>query len=89
MAYARNLVVAESEEEKSLDVEVISAYELTAEQSDRLKTALNRKFEKEITIESRVDSALIGGAIVRAGDVVIDGSVRGKLAKLAENLVSI
>ena len=77
-----------AEEEKSLDVEVISAYELTAEQAERLKTALNRKFEKEITIESRVDSALIGGAIVRAGDV-IDGSVRGKLAKLAENLVSI
>ncbi len=78
-----------AEEEKSLDVEVISAYELSDAQSSALKVALNKKFEKEISIESRVDSGLIGGAIIRAGDVVIDGSVRGKLTKLAETLVSI
>jgi F-type H+-transporting ATPase subunit delta len=37
-------------------------------------------------MESVVDRALIGGAIIRAGDTVIDGSVRGKLAKLAETI---
>ncbi len=78
-----------AEEEKSLDVEVVSAYELSEAQSSALKNALNKKFEKEISIESRVDSSLIGGAIIRAGDVVIDGSVRGKLTKLTETLVSI
>jgi F-type H+-transporting ATPase subunit delta len=75
-----------AEELKNLEVEVISAFELTNEQSERLKQALNKKFEKEISIETRVDKSLIGGAVIRAGDMVIDGSVRGKLKKLAETL---
>ena len=75
-----------AEEQKSLEVEVISAYPLTDAQGEALKQALNRKFDKEISIESRVDTSLIGGAVIRAGDMVIDGSVRGKLHKLAENL---
>ncbi len=76
-----------AEEQKSLDVEVISAFELTEAQSESLKSALNRRFEKDITIETRVDASLIGGAIVRAGDMVIDGSLRGKLNKLADTLI--
>lgn len=75
-----------AEEQKSLEVEVISAYPLSDTQSEALKQALNKKFEKEIAIESRVDHSLIGGAVIRAGDMVIDGSIRGKLQKLAENL---
>ena len=75
-----------AEEQKSLEVEVISAYPLSDAQSDALKQALNRKFDKEISIESRVDQSLIGGAVIRAGDMVIDGSIRGKLHKLAETL---
>ena len=78
-----------AEELKSLDVEVISAYPMSEAQSEALKVALNRRFEKEISIESRVDESLIGGAIIRAGDMVIDGSVRGKLIKLADTLVQI
>lgn len=78
-----------AEEEKSLDVEVVSAYELSEEQRTALRASLNQKFDKEITIETRVDASLIGGAVVRAGDVVIDGSIRGKLGKLAETLTAI
>ncbi|MDG2278963.1 MAG: F0F1 ATP synthase subunit delta [Pseudomonadales bacterium] len=78
-----------AEEEKSLDVEVISAYEMSEAQNEALKVSLKQKFEKEITIETRVDTSLIGGAVIRAGDVVIDGSVRGKLAKLAETLIAV
>lgn len=78
-----------AEEERSLDVEVISAYPLTEEQNATLKEALKRKFDKEIAIEARVDERLVGGAIVRAGDTVIDGSVRGRLNKLVERLVAI
>ncbi len=78
--------ILRAEEQKSLDVEVISAFDLTEAQSENLKAALNRKFEKDISIETRVDASLIGGAIVRAGDVVIDGSLRGKLNKLADTL---
>ncbi|MEM6999808.1 MAG: F0F1 ATP synthase subunit delta [Pseudomonadota bacterium] len=75
-----------AEEQKSLDVEVISAYPLDDAQTQALKSALNAKFEKEISIESRVDQGLIGGAIIRAGDMVIDGSVKGRLQKLGEAL---
>ena len=81
--------VLKAEEEKSLDVEVISAFALTDAQSEALKTSLKQKFEKEISIEARVDEGLIGGAIVRAGDTVIDGSVRGRLNKLVERLVAL
>ncbi|HTO56710.1 MAG TPA: F0F1 ATP synthase subunit delta, partial [Pseudomonadales bacterium] len=41
---------------------------------------------REIQLSARVDESLIGGAIIRAGDTVIDGSVKGKLDKLAETL---
>ncbi len=78
-----------ADEERSLEVEVVSAFELSDSQADALKQALYSRFEKEISIEARVDKSLIGGAIVRAGDMVIDGSIRGKLNKLAETLVQI
>jgi len=81
--------VLRAEEERSLDVEVITAFDLSSEQSESLRQALSTKFSKDITIESRVDASLIGGAVIRAGDTVIDGSVRGKLTKLAETLVQI
>jgi F-type H+-transporting ATPase subunit delta len=70
-----------------LDVEIVSAFELTQAQSDTLKSALHAKYSKEINISSRVDQGLVGGAIIRAGDIVIDGSVKGRLTKLVETLV--
>lgn len=81
--------ILRAEEEKSLDVEVISAYPLTETQSEALRAALNKKYDKDINIEAKVDDSLIGGAIIRAGDMVIDGSVRGRLNKLTETLVQI
>ena len=78
-----------AEELRSLEVEVTSAFPLTDEQSAELKSALNRRFNKDITIVASVDKTLLGGARIRAGDVVIDGSVRGKLTKLAETLVQV
>jgi F-type H+-transporting ATPase subunit delta len=52
-----------------------------------LRKALHAKFNKDITIEATVDASLVGGAIIRAGDIVIDGSVKGRLAKLVDTLV--
>ena len=60
--------------------------ELTESQSEEIKNSLKARFDKEISIEAKVDESLIGGAIIRAGDLVIDGSARGKLTKLAETL---
>ncbi|GMG86061.1 F0F1 ATP synthase subunit delta [Biformimicrobium ophioploci] len=80
--------VLKAEQEKSLDVEVISAHALSAEQTQRLVESLGRKFDREITLQGSVDESLLGGAIIHAGDTVIDGSVRGRLAKLAEAMNS-
>lgn len=75
-----------AEAERVLEVEVISAYELSEEQSERLRNALQRKFEREVSLTGRIDPDMLGGAIIRAGDTVIDGSLRGRLDKLAEAL---
>ena len=74
-------------EERNLDVQVRSTYPLTDAQAERLKDALQAKFGKAVRLTSEVDAKLLGGAVVRAGDTVIDGSVRGRLDKLAESLV--
>ncbi len=73
-----------AEAERVLEVEVISAYELSEAQSNALREALQRKFDREISLTGRTDPHLLGGAIIRAGDTVIDGTVRGRLDKLAE-----
>jgi F-type H+-transporting ATPase subunit delta len=78
--------VRKAEEEKILEVEVVSAYELSPEQSNKLRDALQRKFDREVNLTGRVDPHVLGGAIIRAGDTVIDGSIRGRLDKLAETL---
>ena len=75
-----------AKEEESLDVEVVAAFDLTESQAEDIKSTLNKKFDKQINIEARVDKTLIAGAIIRAGDLVIDGSARGKLIKLADAL---
>lgn len=75
-----------AEEESTLDVEVISAFELLAEERERITTALVARYSREVQMTTKIDQALIGGAIIRAGDTVIDGSVRGKLNKLEETI---
>ncbi len=75
-----------AQEQASLEVEVISAYPLDDAEQKRLIETLGRRFEREIRLTSRVDESLLGGVVIRAGDTVIDGSVRGKLEKLSESL---
>lgn len=75
-------------QEKSLDVEITTAFEVSSEISDKLASALKARLQREIRLATSVDQTLIGGAIIRAGDTVIDSSVRGKLKKLAEAMNS-
>lgn len=72
--------------ENRADVEVISAVPLTDEQKKAYAKAMQRRLGRDVVIRPRVDATLIGGAVVRAGDLVIDGSVKGRLAKLAASL---
>lgn len=77
-----------AEQEKSVDVEVTSAFALSTEQQDKLAKVLSARLSREVRLHAAEDATLIGGVVIRAGDLVIDGSVRGKIAKLAEALKS-
>lgn len=77
-----------SEAERTLKVNVRAAAPLGNEETAQLKEALKRRFGREIQIEQSVDPDMLGGAIIDAGDVVIDGSVRGRLARLGQALAS-
>jgi F-type H+-transporting ATPase subunit delta len=67
-------------------VQVLSALEMTADEQKRLASALAKRLGAEVEMEVETDPSLIGGVEVRAGDLVIDGSVRAKLHKLATEL---
>ncbi|MEM1114018.1 MAG: F0F1 ATP synthase subunit delta [Pseudomonadota bacterium] len=75
-------------QEKSVDVEVISAFDLEQTIQDKLSAGLSKKLERDIKVSSTTDASLLGGIVIRAGDLVIDGSVRGRLNKLAEAMNS-
>jgi len=75
-----------AEAEQTLDVEITTAVQLTERQFDSYAQALRRRFEQDVNVNVEVDPALVGGAVIRAGDTVIDGSVRGRLTRLVESL---
>jgi len=75
-------------QEKRVDVEVISAYALDEAADIKLKEALKKRLQREVSLSSRVDQSLIGGLVLRTDDLVIDGSLRGRLNKLAEAMNS-
>ncbi len=69
-----------------IDVRVTSAYAMKPAQQKKLAEALEKKLGKKVEISSEKDPSLIGGVLIRAGDTVIDGSVRGRLRRLATEL---
>ena len=77
-----------AQREKSVDVVVTTAFELSGELQDKLAKSLSTKLDRDVNLSTEVDASLLGGALVRAGDTVIDGSVRGRLTKLAEAMNS-
>ena len=74
--------------EKAVDVDVVAAADLDATQQEALSDALSAKLERKVNLQVSLDKSLLGGAVIRAGDTVIDGSIRGRLTKLAESLNS-
>lgn len=77
-----------SAEQAFADVELVSAQPLDDGAEAGLVAALKKRLGVEIRVSKQIDSSLIGGVLIRAGDTVIDGSVRGRLNKLAEQLNS-
>ncbi|OYV28655.1 MAG: hypothetical protein B7Z82_02170 [Halothiobacillus sp. 20-54-6] len=75
-----------AEAEQRISATVVSAHPLTESEITHIKSALNKRLSRSIDLSTHVDTALIGGAIIRAGDLVIDGSMRGGIDKLATQL---
>ncbi len=75
-----------AEAENTVSAEVTSARPLNEQQQQLLAEAIKSKLGREVKLTCEVDESLLGGAVVRAGDLVIDGSARGKLEKLAATL---
>ena len=75
-----------AEHQGSVDVLVTAAFPLNAAEEQKLAEALKAKLGRDVRITSERDDRLIGGLRVRAGDLVIDGSVAGRLGQLAQEL---
>jgi F-type H+-transporting ATPase subunit delta len=75
-----------AEARKSVNAEVITAWALSEEQKTRLSAALEIRLGCSVTLEETIDKQLLGGAVLKAGDLVIDGSAAGRIRKLATNL---
>jgi F-type H+-transporting ATPase subunit delta len=70
----------------SVKVEVSSAYPLAASEHARIDGAMRARLGKQCELETSVDPSLIGGAVIKIGDAVIDLSLRGRLGALAQQL---
>ncbi len=75
-----------AESEGYVDVEVATAYAFTKEEKQRFTSTLEKTLSKKVHMNVTVDKSLIGGVLVRAGDRVIDGSIKGQLQQLAKRL---
>jgi F-type H+-transporting ATPase subunit delta len=67
-------------------VEVTSAFELTDKQQKSIGESMSKRLGTEVDVSVTVDKSLIGGVIIRAGDTVIDASLRGRLGQLGQSL---
>ena len=72
-----------AEAERTVKAEVISAFEVDQAHQQKIAEALKKRLGRDVTLEVRIDKDLVGGAIIRAGDLVIDGSVAAQLDKMA------
>lgn len=85
---AQQFAQLKADHEKTVVVDVISAFELDGAAAERLQAALAKKLARSVTLTTSVDKTLLGGVVIKAGDTVIDHSVRGRLQKLADALVA-
>ena len=72
-----------AEAEQTIEAEMVSAFPVTEAQQEKITAALAKRLGSKVSLDVSVDQNLLGGAIIRAGDMIIDGSVQGKLNKLA------
>jgi F-type H+-transporting ATPase subunit delta len=61
---------------------------MNEDQQSKLIASLKTRFKRNVRIHTSVDATLLGGAVIRAGDMVIDGSIKGRLQRLASELAN-
>ena len=74
--------------ENVADVQVVSAVEMNDAQRQRLADALKKRLRRDVRLHCSVDASLLGGAIVRSQDLVIDGSLNARLKRLTTELTN-
>lgn len=77
-----------AEAEGEIEASVTSAFELTESQRDSITNALSKRLDRKVRIVNVVDKDLIGGAIIRAGDLVIDGSLKGRVENMERAVIN-
>ena len=83
---ARQFAASKARDARSLDVLITTAVEVDDEQLQGFQRALERRFASSVNIETEVDVTVVGGAVIRAGDTVLDASVQGRLQKMRDAL---
>jgi F-type H+-transporting ATPase subunit delta len=83
---ARHFEALKADVENVVDVTVTSAGPVSEQQQDTISKALRERLGRDVNIATAIDENLIGGAVIKAGDVVIDGSLRARLEGLAAAL---
>lgn len=83
---AEQFETLKAEAEKTVEAEIVSAIEISAAQQSLIAEKLKARLGREISLKCTIDESLMGGAIIKAGDMVIDGSVSGQLNKLSVEL---
>jgi F-type H+-transporting ATPase subunit delta len=76
----------EAEDQNVADVEIVSATALDDRQKERLAGALRNRLRRDVRLQCSVDPSLVGGAVVRSGDLLIDGSLKDRLERLQTDL---
>jgi F-type H+-transporting ATPase subunit delta len=77
-----------AEADRVVKARVTAASALPASELETIKAALRKRFGREVEIETAIDESLIGGAVIDADDIVIDGSLKGQLAQLQHALAN-
>ncbi len=75
-----------AEAEQTVEAKMVSAYPVSESQQEMIAAALAKRLGSKVSLDVSVDQTLLGGAVIRAGDMIIDGSVQGKLNKLASTM---
>jgi len=81
-AIASQYAALKQEAEGRIEVRVVSAQELSAEQQQQIAESMAKRLGKQVTLSAEVDESLIAGAVITAGDLVIDGSASRRIEKL-------